>query len=184
MNPINFDATPGRSILKSATTKSQKKSIKVLFNDSNCEASDSFTSCDRFKTSEVIEDSDNIYSDIPPIDFDNKENSQSRRKSKRLVRQDALEHITAGVKTRSQRKSVITLQVNNEEPQRSSRKNKAESNDTAKKTPRQSRRKTDDATPKSEKRSSKKKTLQVVEDDVEKTPKRMSRRSKAQDVLT
>ncbi|XP_026327882.1 disks large-associated protein 5-like [Hyposmocoma kahamanoa] len=185
MNPINFNATPGRSILKSANSKSGKKSIKVLFNDSNYEARDSFTSCDKSKSSfEGVEEIENINSVISLIDFDNKENSQTGIKSKRLVRQDAVEGFTSGIMTRSQSKSLNTPQTHNEEQRRSSRKNKAESKDTPSKTPRQSRKKKDEATPRTEKRSSKKKILQEIEDDVQKTPRRTSRRSKVQDLLT
>lgn len=91
MNLINFEATPGRSILKSANTKSQKKASKVLFNDSNYEASDSYTSSDKSKTSfEGVEVIDNIDSAISSEDLDNKENSHSEKNLKHLVRQDAI----------------------------------------------------------------------------------------------
>ncbi|XP_026314287.1 guanylate kinase-associated protein mars-like [Hyposmocoma kahamanoa] len=92
MKPINVNATPGRSVLKSTKTKSGKKSIKLFFNDSNHEASESFTSCDKSKTSyEGVEEIENINSVMSHMDFDNKENSRSGIKYKRLVRQDAVE---------------------------------------------------------------------------------------------
>lgn len=185
MNPINYEATPGRSILKSANTSSRKKSIKVLFNDSNYESNDSFTSCDKSKTSfGGVKEIDNINCATSPVDFDDKENTGSGKKSKSLVRQNAVHGFTIGMMTRSQRKSANTPQIDNEEPKRSSRKNKAESVDTPSRSPRQSRRNKDEASSKSEKRSSSMTILQEVKDDVVKAPKRTSRRSRIQDLLS
>nr|XP_026487292.1 disks large-associated protein 5-like [Vanessa tameamea] len=152
LTPINLDATPARSILKS-TKKSGKKSIKVvLFDKSESEAVDKQYSSENeaeITGVEKIETDQNADSGLSSMDVEKevegKENKSSRRKSK-LIRQDATED-RSPVKTRSMRKSIQTPTAENEERK---------------------------------KRSSRKKALQEVEINVEEikteTPKRSSRR--------
>ncbi|XP_046968967.1 disks large-associated protein 5 isoform X5 [Vanessa cardui] len=152
LTPINLDATPARSILKS-TKKSGKKSIKVvLFDQSESETVDKqYSSENEADITGVakIETDQNADSGLSSMDVEKevegKENKSSRRKSK-LIRQDATED-RSPVKTRSMRKSIQTPSAENVE---------------------------------GKKRSSRKKALQEVEINVEEikteTPKRSSRR--------
>ncbi|XP_050351696.1 disks large-associated protein 5 isoform X2 [Nymphalis io] len=159
LTPINLNATPARSILKS-TKKTGKKSIKVvLFDKSDSEAVDKQSSSENeadITGVEKIDTDQNVDSGLSSMDVEKdvegKENKSSRRKSK-LIRQDATED-RSPVKTRSMRKSIQTPTTENVE---------------------------------GKKRSSRKKTLQEAESNVEEikkeTPKRSTRRKSVRDVI-
>ncbi|CAH2090720.1 unnamed protein product [Euphydryas editha] len=110
LTPINLDATPARSILKS-TKKSGKKSIKVvLFDESDSDITESNKLNDsNISGVEKIESDHNISNEKVPEGKENKTKESSRRRSK-LIRQDATED-RSPVMTRSRRKSIQTPNI-------------------------------------------------------------------------
>ncbi|CAG9794093.1 unnamed protein product [Diatraea saccharalis] len=138
--PINLNATPARSILKSATAsdkKAAKKSIKVvLFDDSDNNIQENSDSTEEpfngFENPpECHNDSGMSSMDVKnEVDVkENKENERGNRKKNRLVRQDATTEDETMVMTRSRRKSINTPKdvpedhvAQDKTPRRSSRK--------------------------------------------------------------
>ncbi|XP_030030925.2 disks large-associated protein 5 isoform X1 [Manduca sexta] len=140
LTPVNLNATPGRSILKSANVtldKSSRKSIKVVLFDQSDDMNSSLIQEHEKSPKDISfehqideKSTENLHkqhtdSGLSSMDVEkeveNKENS--RRKSK-LMRQDATEE-RSPVVTRSRRKSVNTpleTSVEDCKPKRSSRK--------------------------------------------------------------
>lgn len=121
LTPINLDATPARSILKS-TKKSGKKSIKVVLfdeSDSDITESNKLNNDSDISGVEKIETDETIDNDKTSEEKENKKQS-SRRKSK-LIRQDATED-RSPVMTRSRRKSLQTPYIEGVEEKKSGRK--------------------------------------------------------------
>jgi hypothetical protein len=129
--PVNLHATPGRSILKSASVASEKKASKksikvVLFDDSDNDIKENSTE-EKGEANDKLRVQD---SGMSSMDVEEqKENKRSGRKQ-RLVRQDATDD-RSPVMTRSRRKSMSTPiliktaeKAQEKTPNRSARKKK------------------------------------------------------------
>lgn len=140
ITPINFHATPARSILKSANVASEKKASKksikvVLFDEADAETDQSRTEDDKISSDisgvTILHTDSGMSSMDVEKEPEQKENKENSRRRGRLVRQDATIENRNQVMTRRQRKSLNNqLDVSNEEteektPRRSSRKKKA-----------------------------------------------------------
>ncbi|CAH2981522.1 unnamed protein product [Chilo suppressalis] len=129
--PINLNATPGRSILKSVSISEKKSSKKVLFDDSDNDIKENSDSAEEpfigFKT--LPESDNNADSGVSSMDIE-KENKESSRRKSKLFRQEAVTDDWSPVMTRSRRKSMNTPKEDSENcaqektPKRSTRKKK------------------------------------------------------------
>ncbi|XP_031768740.2 guanylate kinase-associated protein mars isoform X2 [Galleria mellonella] len=125
LTPVNLQATPGRSILKSTSktvSKSGKKSIKVVLFDQSDTEQETQSNNEENKQTEVQDNTEVITdSGLSSMDVEKSENKENSKRKSRLTRQDAVQEDRSPVVTRSRRKS---LQMSQEEgrSRRSSRR--------------------------------------------------------------